>query len=434
MKALFLTQLWPEQNASGASTRTLQLIQFFLHRGWQVNVWSDAEPNGHEQVLRDVGCQTLRVAPNDDSFDAELVAVDPQMVVFDRFSMEEKFSFRILRNCPNALRVLDTVDLHSVRLARGKQIKQFKQLKEQGDAVLCCPDLDFESYTDQSDGTWERELAAILRSDLVLVVSDYERDLLVHQLKVPQEILLLCRLTYPPRMMAAPGFEERQGFVALGCFRHPPNVDAFNYLSRIFWPRLRGRLPNAILHVWGSHMGPSAPIQSSRQAGIFVKGHAPSAFLALEQARVHLALVRYGAGIKSKISDSFFAGTPSVTTRIGAEGMLDGADFPGFVSSALDEAIEHAVLLHEDKTVWQEKASLCGAVLHASYDEKSTLKPLEEKVNSILQNLPGQRRYNPLGRVLWHQSFRSTEYFSRWIQTKQVLAEVPPRGAGPVDT
>jgi hypothetical protein len=418
MKALFLAQLWPEQNASGASTRTLQLIQFFIHCGWHVHVWSDAEPNGHEQVLRDLGCQTLRVAPNDDGFDSQLVAVDPQMVVFDRFSMEEKFSFRVWRNCPNALRVLDTVDLHSIRLARGKQLKQ------QDDAILCCPDLEFKNYFDQSDGTWERELAAILRSDLVLVVSDFERDLLVHQFKVPQEIVHLCRLTYPARSTRAPGFEDRSGFVALGCFRHPPNVDAFNYLSRIFWPRLRGRLPNAVLHVWGSHMGPSAPIQSSRQAGISVKGHAPSAVLALEQARVQLALVRYGAGIKSKISDAFFAGTPSVTTRIGAEGMMDGAEFPGFVSSDLDEAVEHAVLLHEDKTLWNQKALLCGAVLRASYDEKSTLKPLEEKVKSILQNLPGQRRSNPLGRVLWHQSFRSTEYFSRWIETKQVLAEI----------
>jgi hypothetical protein len=320
--------------------------------------------------------------------------------------------------------VLDTVDLHSLRLARGKQIKQFKQLKQHGDTILCCPDLDFMSYFDQSDGTWERELAAILRSDLVLVVSDFERDLLVHQFKVPTEIVHLCRLTYPARSAAAPGFEDRQGFVALGCFRHPPNVDAFNYLSSNFWPRLRGRLSNAVLHVWGSHMGPRAPIQTSRQAGIIAKGHAPSAVLALEQARVHLALVRYGAGIKSKISDSFFAGTPSVTTRIGAEGMMDGADFPGFVSSDLDEAVEHAVLLHEHKTVWEQKALLCGAVLQASYDEKSTLKPLEEKVKFILQNLPGQRRANPLGRVLWHQSSRSTEYFSRWIETKQVLAEI----------
>ena len=103
---------------------------------------------------------------------------------------------------------------------------------------------------------------------------------------------------------------------------------------------------------------------------------------------------------------------------------MDGAEFPGFVSSDLDEAVEHAVLLHDDKTVWDEKVLLCGAVLRASYDEKSTLEPLEEKVNSILQNLPDQRRSNPVGRVLWHQSFRSTEYFSRWIQTKQELSEV----------
>jgi hypothetical protein len=416
MIVIFLTQLWPEQCASGASTRTLQLIGYFLRWGWQVHVWSDAELNTHEQALRGMGCQTLRVAPNDERFDSQILVADPHMVVFDRFSMEEKFSFRVWRQCPNALRVLDTVDLHSIRLARGKQLKHLDE------DTLCCPDFEFAKFIDQSDGIWERELAAILRSDLVLVVSDFEMDLLVHQFKVPKEIVHLCRLTYPARSVAAPGFEDRAGFVALGCFRHPPNVDAFNYLSRTFWPRLRARLPQAVLHVWGSHMGPSAPIHASRQAGIFMKGHAPSAIAALEQARVHLALVRYGAGIKSKISDAFYAGTPSVTTKIGVEGMTDGADFPGFVSSDLDEAVEHAVLLHKDKSAWEKKASLCGALLQASYEEKSTLNSLKEKIEWILQNIAEQRRFNPLSRVLWHQSFRSTEYFSRWIETKQELA------------
>lgn len=424
MRVLFLTQLWPEENASGASSRTLQLIGCFLLLGWQVQVWCDAEPNLHEQGLRALGCQTLRVGPNDDGFDAQIAAAQPQIVLFDRYSIEEKFSFRVRRHCPNALRVLDTVDLHSVRLARGKKLKRLEE------GVLCCPDLDFLQEFEKSDGTWERELAAILRSDLVLVVSDFERDLLLHHFKVPKELVHLCRLTYHARNAAVPGFDERHGFVALGCFLHPPNQDAFHYLSRFFWPRLRDRLPHAFLHIWGSHMGSNVPVNAWRQSGIVAKGHAPSAIRALEQARVHLALVRYGAGIKSKISDAFLAGTPTITTPIGVEGMTDGAAFPGFVAHELEDAVEQAVILHEQKTTWQEKASLCGSVLRSSYGKESTLIPLRKKLEWTLENLSEQRSANPLGRVLWHQSLRSTEYFSRWIQTKQGLERSQSLGLG----
>ena len=46
------------------------------------------------------------------------------MVLFDRFMMEEQFGWRVVENCPNALRLLDTEDLHCLRQARQLALKE----------------------------------------------------------------------------------------------------------------------------------------------------------------------------------------------------------------------------------------------------------------------------------------------------------------------
>jgi hypothetical protein len=45
--------------------------------------------------------------------------LNPDIVVFDRYMTEEQFGWRVIKNCPKALRILDTEDLHFLRKARG---------------------------------------------------------------------------------------------------------------------------------------------------------------------------------------------------------------------------------------------------------------------------------------------------------------------------
>ena len=48
-------------------------------------------------------------------------------MLFDRFMMEEQFGWRVAENCPNALRILDTEDLHFLRKTRHQQLKKLLQ-------------------------------------------------------------------------------------------------------------------------------------------------------------------------------------------------------------------------------------------------------------------------------------------------------------------
>jgi len=60
-----------------------------------------------------------------------------------------------------------------------------------------------------------------------------------------------------------------------------------------------------------------------------------------------LAPLRYGAGIKGKIADSFLCGIPVVTTSIGAEGMKNGDDFAGLVCDDAESFAKAAVSLYQ---------------------------------------------------------------------------------------
>jgi glycosyltransferase involved in cell wall biosynthesis len=103
-------------------------------------------------------------------------------------------------------------------------------------------------------------------------------------------------------------------FVTIGNFMHKPNVDSILWLKETLWPQIRAQLPSAELHVWGAYAQDRHRHLTNKKQGFFVKGHADDCFDTLSRYRVLLAPLRFGAGIKGKVADSWAVGTPVVTT------------------------------------------------------------------------------------------------------------------------
>ena len=72
-----------------------------------------------------------------------------------------------------------------------------------------------------------------------------------------------------------------------------------------------------------------------------------------ESARVFVAPLRYGAGVKGKIGQSLAYGLPVVTTSIGAEGMslVDGRDV--LIGDTSEHFARNLVQLYKDQLLWQ---------------------------------------------------------------------------------
>jgi glycosyltransferase involved in cell wall biosynthesis len=400
---LVIGYVWPEPNSSAAGSHMLSLLRMFRDYGRQVVFASPAQRSDYMADLQAEGIETADILLNDSSFDKFVLSLQPDYVVYDRFMMEEQFSWRVEQACPEAMHILDTEDLQCLRHAR--QVAHREKRK--------C------SRRDLHNDIAYRECAAILRCDLSLIISEYEMQLLQDSFNIDNALLHYLPFMLDPENITPSdiSFNERRDFVTIGNFRHAPNWDSVLYLQQI-WPLIRQQLPEARLHIYGSYPPKKAMTLNDPNSGFLVKGWATSANEALEQARVCLAPLRFGAGIKGKLVDAMLAGTPSVTTAIGAEGMCGDHPWPGIITDDAKDIAKAAVSLYSDEHLWQQSQHAIDAILKDRYQGSSLAKAVMSHIGLIKQNLPQHRLNNFTGSMLRHHSMKSTLYMSKWIETK----------------
>ena len=117
-KILVIGYVWPEPNSSAAGARMLSILRLFKQQGRQVEFASPAQVTEHMVDLAKEGISSRAIRLNCDSFDTYIADYQPDMVMFDRFMMEEQFGWRVENNCPAAVKLLDTVDLQCLRHVR----------------------------------------------------------------------------------------------------------------------------------------------------------------------------------------------------------------------------------------------------------------------------------------------------------------------------
>lgn len=407
-KVLVVGHVWPEPTSSAAGRRLLDLLDLLAAQDWEVHFACAAQQSEWSvdpaKICR--GHSSHVIALNCSSFDQFVGDLAPDLVIFERFMTEEQFGWRVEDQCPAALRVLDTVDLHCLRDAREKRSK-----------------LPADSDLDLNSDLAKREIASILRCDLTLLISAAEIALLTQTFKLAPQLLhefpFLTHeagpLTAPP---AANSFEERSGFVTIGNFRHAPNYDSVIWLHDTVWPLIRRQLPTARVDVWGSYMPKQAQRLHNPDQGFFVRGRAETVSHVMSEARVCLAPLRFGAGLKGKLLDAMEASTPSVTTSVGAESMFHELPWCGEIADHPNELAAAAVRLHEDELLWTTASQRCGALRHDRFDATRHGNELIARLNDCRAKLEERRRENFLGAMLRHHQHRSTEFMARWIEAK----------------
>ncbi|MDF1764448.1 MAG: glycosyltransferase family 4 protein, partial [Oleibacter sp.] len=301
MKTLVIIgYVWPEPKSSAAGSRMLQLIELFTKHVERIIFACPAELSEHALDLSSIQVELQHIALNCSSFDDWLASVDPQWVMFDRFMMEEQFGWRAEQTCPDALRILDMEDVHSLRHARHHAVKQGRELQ---------PEDWFNEQT-------FREIASILRCDVTFVISEAEMTWLGEHFPIPASHLCYVPFmvsdktpaietetpaieTETPALRASlPTFEQRQHFLAIGNFRHAPNWDSVLELKRL-WPDIRQQLQkqgiNGVeLHICGAYPPPKATQLHQPKDGFLIKGWIDDAQQTLANARVLLAPLRFG--------------------------------------------------------------------------------------------------------------------------------------------
>ncbi len=402
---LYLAATWPEPASSAAGARSLQLLSLFLEAGWKITLMCAADKRPHSAPLPG-GIDTLPLSLNDSKMDPVFSELNPDVVLFDRFMLEEQYGWRIAACCPDALRILDSIDLHCLREIRRKALHENRE--REGKDWFCNAAM--------------RELASIHRCDLTLLISDAENEILTRELQFPPSLLTVLPFLLTEQEQHAweksPPFEDRQGFISIGNFRHPPNADSIQYLYRTLWPNLRKRFPEAQIHIYGADITPAIQTLHQPQKGFRVHGRAEDALEVMRKARVCLAPLRFGAGLKGKLLDAMLAGTPSVTTPIGAEGMQGSFPWPGAVETDPEIWVETAIKLYQDKNTWNTAQNCIPQILAGRFNRETFRVPF---MQSLERCQSPEHRFSPdriSGALLQHHQHRSTEYMSRWIEAK----------------
>ena len=404
---LIIGFVWPEPKSSAAGGRMMQLISLFQNQGYQITFASPAQDSDFMIDLSEFEVEKKSVALNCSSFDAFVKELNPSVVLFDRFMIEEQFGWRVAEYCPDALRILDTEDLHCLRLARQKAFKEKREFQTQ--------DLLVEEVA-------KREIASILRCDLSLMISEYEIELLTTTFKIDTSLLyylpLLLESNAIPDLEELPSFEERKDFVFIGNFLHEPNWNAVQYLKEVIWPLIKKQLPEAVLNVYGAYPSQKVLQLHNAKDGFLIQGRAENANEVVQKARIVLAPLRFGAGIKGKLLEAMQCGTPSVTTSIGAESMQGDLPWNGFVEDNPEVFAIKAVQLYQDENTWSEAQINGVEIIQQRYLRELFEADFAKCIEFLISNVKQHRLNNFIGELLQHHTLKSTKYMAKWIEEK----------------
>lgn len=397
---VIIGKVFPEPNSTAAGSRMIQLTDLFLTQNYQITFLSTATISENSFDLSSKNISFQNIVLNDSSFDELIKNLNPDIVVFDRFNTEEQFGWRVSEQVPNAVKILDTEDLHFLRTAREKAFKQNRNLE----------------HLDLINDVFKREIASILRCDLSLIISEFEMNLLIEKFRIDENILFYLPL-FGEVKKSETSFSERKNFISIGNFLHEPNWQTVLQLKKL-WKDIKKQLQEAEINIYGAYASEKVFQLHNEKEGFIIKGRAESVETVFSQAKVLLAPIPFGAGIKGKLLESMQFGLPNVTSAVGAEAMHGNHDWNGFITDNETEFVEKAVLLYQDENLWQ-KSQENGYKIVENRFKKELFEPhFIHKIQEISENLESHRNQNFLGQILQHHTLQSTKYLSKWIEEK----------------
>lgn len=255
----------------------------------------------------------------------------------------------VKRYAPQARTVFDTVDLHYLRERRGAEVA--------GDAGLLR----------NAERTRASELAVMDQCDVTVLVSAAEREQL--QADAPQVQVELISNLHEVAGAGAP-WAQRHDLVFVGGFGHPPNLDAMEWFIGDVFAVLRARLPQVQLHVIGAGAPDSLKALAATQPGVQMHGFVEDITPYMDGARIAIAPLRFGAGVKGKINLSMAHGQPVVGTTCAVEGMHLQAGRDVLVADTAEAFADAVARLYQDPQLWQQlsDAGLDNVARHFSLD------------------------------------------------------------------
>jgi glycosyltransferase involved in cell wall biosynthesis len=283
------------------------------------------------------------------------------LLLFSRITVFEKLADHGACFSPKTRLIFDTVDLHFLREERMAAYTKSIAMAKAAESMK------------------RRELDAVRKSDLTLVVSPYEKALL--ERLAPGNPIEIVSNIHEVSHEGKP-FHERRGLLFIGGFDHRPNIDAMLFFVKDIFPLIQKRMVSPItLHIVGSN--PPEKIRKLASAHIVVTGYVADVSLFFENARVFVAPLPYGAGVKGKVNMSMSYGLPVVGTSIAAEGMaaIDGENI--LVADEPAAFAGKVLQIYSDEALWRHISEKSREVIESSFSIEIAEERLRKSIGSM---------------------------------------------------
>jgi O-antigen biosynthesis protein len=368
----------PMPDRNSLSVRLQNLLSLMVLEGHSVTLLARSAPPDQERYALELERRGVEVIRGDPlrAAQAGWPATGPELDIasllrdgewdvawLSEVRCTEQYSPYVRALAPCARIVSDTGDVAWVREHRGAMLS--------GNPVAVAA----------AERTRERELAAYQSADALIAVSDADGDAL-RELAPDVPVFVISNIHQPEQ--PGPSFAVRSGLVFVGNFGHAPNVDAMLHFHAAAWPRVRQMLPDATLTIVGAW--PPAQIASLAGERVTVTGWVETVRPYLDAARVAIAPLRFGAGVKGKVGEALATGLPVVGTPLAFEGMeLRGAEHvlqaePG------EQFAEAIVRLHTDESLWRRLSTAGRTQVQATLGPDAARRGLAQ----VLGRLAGQ--------------------------------------------
>jgi len=323
----------PQPDHDSGSVRLCNILRLLLEEGCAVTFFADnrAFVEGYTQALQQLGVEVLWHPYLSDPvawFEQNGKRLD--LVFVSRHYIASSYVDLVRKHARNARLAFDTVDLHYLREQRAAKLAGSAEMAR------------------AAEKTRAQELALIRNSDVTLVVSPVEKELLARETPGARvEVLSNVHEIYGRRR----GFAERDGIWFVGGYQHPPNVDAAIWFAREILPQVRAELPEVVFHLVGSR-APAEVKALGDIPGIEFHGFVTDIEPFLDGCRLAVAPLRYGAGVKGKVNMSMSYGQPVVATPIATEGMFAESGRDVLVAESPQDFANAVVRAYRDEALW----------------------------------------------------------------------------------
>jgi len=339
----------PDPNKDSGSVRAIQIINLLITLGYKVIFCSlDGSRIADSHILENpAGISQVSKRRLHSLLSENQIPIQDLTIWVSRFPV-----FRAvvpnMRWTKGARIIFDTVDLHGLRLTRLGTSLGDSLLARLGEKVL------------------QQEVLIAKLAQEVVVVSTFEKDFL-NGCEIRSVLVTNIHDLEPNNLP----WGDRVGQVFIGNFNHLPNqISLMWYLNHV-WPILPESVRLEGLKVIGS---PKPMIgRHFLDSNIELLGWVQDPAHEIQRAKVSIAPIVAGAGVKGKIGQAMAMGTPVITTPLGAEGMglqpgveLEVADsaqgFADFVQALMLDGERNARLAKAARQAIQQKYSRAAAL------------------------------------------------------------------------